>query len=90
MNNKRILERIAKIGLVALLVGYGIYQTAYGIMIPTALQRTATDASYKYGFIQGKSEWGSCSDADGDCQTGLTDCQSPSYTVYNYMLCFQT
>jgi hypothetical protein len=82
--NKKQAERIAIIGLVALLVGYGIYQTAYGIVIPTALQRTATDASYKWGFIQGKSEWGSCSDADGDCQTGLTDCQSPSYTVYNY------
>jgi len=82
--NKKQAERIAIIGLVALLVGYGIYQTAYGIVIPTALQRTATDASYKWGFKNGKSEWVDCSDADGDCQTGLADCAAIYYSVYNY------
>jgi hypothetical protein len=42
MNNKRILERIAKIGLVALLVGYGIYQTAYGMEMVVPSNGTVT------------------------------------------------
>jgi hypothetical protein len=64
------IEKIVTIALIIILVGYGVYQTAYGL----TLTQVANEASYKYGFIQGKSEWGSCSDADGDCQTGLTDC----------------
>lgn len=42
MNNKRILERISKIGLVALLVGYGIYQTAYGMEMVVPSNGTVT------------------------------------------------
>ena len=82
LNEKQ--QKIVVAALLIFILGVFTYHVAYGIVIPTALQRTATDASYKWGFNQGKSEWSSCSDADGDCQTGLTDCQSPSYSVYNY------
>jgi hypothetical protein len=59
---------------IAALVGIFFYQVAYG----------SNESSYKWGFIQGKSEWSGCSDADGNCATGLNDCQSLSYSVYNY------
>ena len=66
-------EKIVTIALIIILIGYGVYQTAHGLTLP----QVANEASYKYGLIQGKSEWSSCSDADGDCQTGLTDCSGP-------------
>jgi len=68
MNNKRTVERIATIGLAAFLVAIFCYQVAYG----------TNESSYKYGYGQGKSEWGNCTDFDADCSDGLdSDCHSP-------------
>lgn len=68
------------VALLAFLRSMFCYQVAYGIVIPKALQLTATDASYKWGFKNGKDEWDSCSDADGDCQTGLSDYSAIYYS----------
>jgi hypothetical protein len=35
------------------------------------------ESSYKYGFEQGKAEWGNCMGFGADCHDALTDCQSP-------------
>jgi len=40
-------EKLALIGLSALLIGYGFYQVVYG----------TNESSYKYGYEQGKLEW---------------------------------
>jgi hypothetical protein len=65
--NKKTIERIAVFALAAFLVGYFVYQVAYG----------TNESSYKYGFGQGKDEFTNCQDFDADCTAAPDDCQSP-------------
>jgi hypothetical protein len=42
------------------------------------------ESSYKYGYEQGKGEWGDCLDFDADCSTALDDCHSPVDIAVKY------
>lgn len=66
-------ERIAIIGLLALIICSVGYQWAYG----------TNESSYKYGYGQGKSEWVNCTDFDADCGAAPDDCQPTVYVSTN-------
>jgi hypothetical protein len=55
-----------------------------GLVLVLVFTHTTNESSYKYGYEQGKSEWGNCTDFDADCSDGLSDCRSPvTYYVKN-------
>ena len=61
--NKRLVERVGMGAVIAAFVAYFCYPVAYG----------TNESSYKYGYGQGKSEWGNCTDFDADCSDGLSN-----------------
>src|SRR5215467_12052870 len=68
--NKKI-ERIVIIGLAVFLVGYFVYQVAYG----------TNESSYKWGFKLGKEEVSNCKDCDADCSGSNQDCAVPGNII---------
>ena len=72
--NKRLVQRVGMGAVIAAMVAIFFYQVAHA----------THESSYKYGYKQGKLEWGDCTDFDADCSDGLNDCQSPvTYYVKN-------
>jgi hypothetical protein len=64
---KKLHERLIIAGLATLLVGYFVYQVAYG----------TNESSYKWGYRQGKLEYSNCTSIDNGCGTADTSCFSP-------------
>lgn len=58
-------------------------------LVGAQLAHATNESPYKYGIEQGEDEWGSCSDVsgDGDCQTGLHDCDTSSSNMTNTAVC---
>jgi carbonic anhydrase len=55
------------------------------LMLIGAEQAHATnESSYKYGYEQGKGEWGNCQNFDADCSIALDDCHSPVDIAVKY------
>jgi hypothetical protein len=58
------------------------------IILPTAGIAShvygTNESSYKYGYVQGKGEWGDCQIFDAECSIALDDCHSPVDVAVKY------
>jgi hypothetical protein len=55
-----------------------------GLLIGAQQAHATNESSYKYGYEQGKGEWGDCQIFDADCSIALDDCHSPVDIAVKY------